>query len=190
QGATIPAEKVTVNGDKLRADFPRVNGFYEGTINQAATETTGTWTQNGTLPLIFKRADSSAKSAETKSEAKPASGEKPFTSPIDVSVSIPRTSFQADGKTHLAYELHIVNFNSLHTTLSQIEVLSDTGAELERSGQTELIADLLPVGNREATGTDKLNIGLGQILVVYMWVTLDGATKLPTALEHKITVKV
>src|SRR5689334_12834828 len=58
QGATIPADKVALNGDKLRVDFERVNGFYEGVLNKDATEITGTWTQNGAAqPLAFKRAE-------------------------------------------------------------------------------------------------------------------------------------
>ncbi len=188
QGATIPAEKVILTGDKLRAEFPRVKGFYEGAINKEGTEITGAWTQNGgTLPLSFKRVEASSR---PKEEPKAASAEKPFTSPIDVTIPIAPTAFQADGKTHLVYELHIVDFNALRATLSYIEVLSDTGAELKRVEQTELIASVLPVGNRDAVGADKLNIGLGGTLVVYMWVTLDGPVKVPAALEHKITVKV
>jgi peptidase M23-like protein len=42
QAATIPGDKVTLNGDKLRVDFARVNGFYEGVLNKEATEITGT----------------------------------------------------------------------------------------------------------------------------------------------------
>src|ERR1051326_4696033 len=38
QGATIPCDKVTLNGDKLRIDVGRVNGFYEGVINKEAGE--------------------------------------------------------------------------------------------------------------------------------------------------------
>src|SRR5262245_52999539 len=52
QGSTIPAEKVMLNGDKLRADFSRVNGFYEGSISKEGSELAGTWSQNGgSLPL-------------------------------------------------------------------------------------------------------------------------------------------
>lgn len=190
QGATIPAERVTVNGDKLHADFPRVNGFYEGSLNKEGTEIAGTWTQNGnSLPLAFKRAEP-AKASTTKDGSKTAPAEKPFTSPIDVTVPLGPTAFQADGKTHLVYELHIVNFSGQSTALTQIAVLSDTGSELARMEQTELLSGTMPVGNRDAVGMDKLNLGGGASVVVFMWVTVEGAAKIPAALEHKITVQV
>ncbi|HKD81856.1 MAG TPA: M23 family metallopeptidase [Candidatus Angelobacter sp.] len=190
QGATIPAEKVTVNGDKLRADFPRVNGFYEGTLNKQGTEIAGSWTQNGgTLPLAFKRAEST-KAVATKDDSKATPAEKAFTSPIDVTIPLAPTAFQANGKTHLVYELHIVNFSAQNTVLTQIAILSDTGAELGRMEQTELLSNTMPVGNRDALGMDKLNLGGGASVVVFMWVTVDGSAKVPAALEHKITVKV
>jgi murein DD-endopeptidase MepM/ murein hydrolase activator NlpD len=195
QGATIPADKVTVNGEKLRADFSRVDGFYEGAINKEGTEIAGTWTQGGgSLPLAFKRVESANTAAkpvvpETAEQAK-AGAEKPFTSPIDVMIPIAPTAFQADGKTHLVYELHIVNFSAQSTALAHIEVLNDSGVELARVDQTDLLSSILLIGNREAVGMDKLNIGAGATAVIYMWVTVDGPAKVPAALEHKITVKV
>ena len=193
QGATIPANKVTLNGDKLRVDVERVNGFYEGVINKDATEITGTWTQNGSAqPLAFKRAEAAT---AAKEDPKPAQAEKPFTSPIDVVVPLAPTAFQADGKTHLAYELHITNFSGTNIALASIEVLSDSGVTnswtvLSRIDASDLVADMYNPGNRQATGMDKLNIGAGQMAVVYMWVTLGSPSKVPSALEHKIAVKV
>jgi murein DD-endopeptidase len=193
QGATIPADKVTLNGDKLRVDFERVNGFYEGVINKDATEITGTWTQNAsTQPLAFKRAEAAA---ATKEDAKPAPVEKPFTSPIDVVVPLAPTAFQADGKSHLAYELHITNFSGQSIALASVEVLSESGvtnswSTLSRVDVSDLVANVYSPGNRQDTGMDKLTIGGDQMAVVYMWVTLDSPAKVPTALEHKVAVKV
>ena len=193
QGATIPADKVTLNGDKLRVDFERVNGFYEGVINKDATEITGTWTQNAsTQPLAFKRAEAVA---ATKEDAKPAPVEKPFTSPIDVVVPLAPTAFQADGKSHLAYELHITNFSGQSIALASVEVLSESGvtnswSTLSRVDVSDLVANVYSPGNRQATGMDKLTIGGDQMAVVYMWVTLDSPAKVPTALEHRVAVKV
>ena len=188
QGATIPADKVTLNEDKLRVDFERVNGFYEGVINKDATEIAGTWTQNGSLqPLAFKRAEAGT---TTKEDAKPTSAEKPLTSPIDVVVPLPTTAFQADGKTHLAYELHITNFSGQSITLASIEVLSDSGSALSRVDASDLVANVYSPGNRQASGMDKLNIGTGQMAVVYMWVTLEDPSRVPSSLGHKIAVKV
>ena len=159
QGATIPADKVTLNDEKIRVDFERVNGFYEGAFNQDGSELTGTWTQNGvTQPLAFKRAQANA---PTKDEAKPAAAEKPFTSPIDVLVPIAPTAFQADGKTHLVYELHITNYSGQNATLARIETLSDAVSSLARLEQADLLANVLLIGNRQAAGMDKLSIPPG-----------------------------
>jgi murein DD-endopeptidase MepM/ murein hydrolase activator NlpD len=188
QGATIPADKVTLNGDKIRADFNRVNGFYEGAFNKEWSEITGTWTQNGAQqPLVFKRAE-----ADTvpKEDAKPASVGKPLTSPIDVVVPLAPTAFQADGKTHLAYELHITNFSGQNISLAQIEVLSDSGSSLARVDPSDLFTNVYLPGNRQAAGMDKLNIGGGQMAVVFMWVTLESPGKVPAAIVHKISAKV
>ncbi|HEY7403329.1 MAG TPA: M23 family metallopeptidase [Candidatus Angelobacter sp.] len=195
QGSTIPATKVTLTGDKLHADFPLVNGFYEGVLNKEGSEINGTWSQNGSsLPLAFKRAESGIKAAtakdETKDKAQAAPAEKPFTSPIDVTIPVAPTAFQANGKTHLVYELHIVNFSGQSTTLAQIAVLNDSGTELARLAPVDVLTSILLVGNRDAAGMEKLNIGAGASAVVFMWVTVDGPAKVPAALEHKITAKV
>ncbi len=81
-------------------------------------------------------------------------------------------------------------FPSQPTTLAHIEALSDTGGELARVEQTDLVSNILPVGNRDAAGLDKLNLGPGGIAVIYMWVTVDNPSKVPAALEHRITVMV
>ncbi|HZI55349.1 MAG TPA: M23 family metallopeptidase, partial [Verrucomicrobiae bacterium] len=120
----------------------------------------------------------------------PASAEKPFNSPINVVVPLAPTAFQADGKTHLAYELHITNFSGQNIALSSIEALSDSGAALSHVDVSDPVANIYAPGNRQASGMDKLNLSGGQMAVVYMWVTLEGPAKIPTAIEHKIGVKI
>lgn len=190
QGATIPADKVTLTGDKVRVDVGKVNGFYEGTINKEATEIAGSWTQNGvTQPLSFKRG--SADSAQKKDEVKPAAPpQKPLTVPLDVMIPSAPTAVQATGKNVLVYELHITNFSGQNVTLTHIEVLGEGGAELARLGANELVTSVLLVGNRQAAGMEKLNLAPGQRAVVYIWVALDSSAKLPAALEHKVSAKV
>jgi murein DD-endopeptidase len=119
-----------------------------------------------------------------------ATPEKPFTSPIDVVVPLAPTAFQADGKTHLAYELHVTNFSGQSIALASVEVLSDSGSTLSRVEVSDLVANVSSPGNRQASGMDKLNIGAGQTAVIYMWVTLEHPSNVPSALEHKIAVKV
>ena len=190
QGATLPADKVTLADDKLRVDVESVHGFFEGTFNKDFSEIAGSWTQNGMVqPLAFKRAES-ASASPVKEEDKKTTSNKPFSSPADVTVPIAPTAFQADGKTHIVYELHITNFaGSQPMTLAWIEVLSDAGTSMARMEKADLLANTVVIGNYQATGMDKLNLAPGQMANVYIWITLENSAKVPAFLEHKIAVK-
>jgi len=124
-----------------------------------------------------------------KKDAQPATPPKPFTVPMDVIVPLAPTAFQADGKTHLAYELHITNFSGQSVSLAHIEVLSDSGVTISKVDSPGLIADVNAPGNRQATGIEKLKIGSGQMVAIYMWVTLDSPARVPAAIKHKISAK-
>jgi hypothetical protein len=57
----IPVEKAVFENEKLTLDVAVVRGSYEGTLDAAKGEITGTWRQNGQeLPLVFRR-DETAK---------------------------------------------------------------------------------------------------------------------------------
>ena len=104
---------------------------------------------------------------------------------------MPPTAFQADGKTHLAYELHITNFSGQNAvTLSRVEVLGDSASPLARMEKSDLLANTLLIGNYQAAGMDKPNLAPGQMANVYVWVTLEDPAKIPAALVHRITVKI
>ena len=60
---------------------------------------------------------------------------------------------------------------------------------MARLEQADLLTNVLLIGNRQAAGMDKLSIPPGQMAVVYMWVTLDSAARLPAGIAHKISVK-
>jgi uncharacterized protein len=58
QGATIPIDTITVNGDAVRMEIKSAAIVYEGTLNKERTELTGTFTQaDQKFPLTFKRGD-------------------------------------------------------------------------------------------------------------------------------------
>src|SRR5215831_2364054 len=116
--------------------------------------------------------------------------QKPLTSPINVVVPLAPIAFQADGKTHLVYELHVTDFSGANIALASIEVLSDSGTTLSRVEASDLAGNLYTPGNRKSKGMDKLNMSGGQTAVIYMWVTLDNPSKVPAAIEHKIAVRV
>lgn len=58
QGATIPIDTITVNGDAVRFEIKSAAVVFEGALNKERTELIGTFTQGGQqLPLTFKRSE-------------------------------------------------------------------------------------------------------------------------------------
>ncbi|HSF24682.1 MAG TPA: alpha/beta fold hydrolase [Blastocatellia bacterium] len=58
QGATIPIDTITVNGDSVRLEIKSPAIVFEGALNKERTELTGTFTQGDQqLPLTFKRSE-------------------------------------------------------------------------------------------------------------------------------------
>src|SRR5687768_2428153 len=61
QGATIPIDTITVNGDAVRLEIKSPPIVFEGTLNKERTELTGTFTQaDQQFPLAFKRGEQAA----------------------------------------------------------------------------------------------------------------------------------
>jgi dipeptidyl aminopeptidase/acylaminoacyl peptidase len=61
QGATIPIDTITVNGDSVRLEIKSPAIVFEGALNKERTELTGTFTQGDQqLPLTFKRTEQAA----------------------------------------------------------------------------------------------------------------------------------
>ena len=61
QGATIPIDTITVNGDALRLEIKSLAIVFEGALNKERTELTGTFTQGDQqFPLTFKRSEQAA----------------------------------------------------------------------------------------------------------------------------------
>jgi len=62
QGASIPIDVVTVNGQSVHLEWKSIEAKFDGKLNEAATELTGEFSQGGaTLPLALKRAGESDK---------------------------------------------------------------------------------------------------------------------------------
>jgi dipeptidyl aminopeptidase/acylaminoacyl peptidase len=61
QGATIPIDTITVNGDAVRLEIKSPAIVFEGTLNKERTELAGTFAQGGQqLPLTFTRTEQAA----------------------------------------------------------------------------------------------------------------------------------
>ena len=56
QGAKgIPVSSIAVKDTTLTLALPAINGSYQGRINADGDTIDGTWTQGGSLPLVFRR---------------------------------------------------------------------------------------------------------------------------------------
>jgi dienelactone hydrolase len=61
QGATIPIDTITVNGDAVRLEIKSPAIVFEGALNKERTEWTGTFTQaDQQIPLTLKRSEKAA----------------------------------------------------------------------------------------------------------------------------------
>lgn len=77
QGATIPIDAITVNGDSVRIEIKSAGIVFEGVLNKERTELTGTFTQGGqSFPLAFKR-------GEQQQAAPPAPPKPDYSAPAD-----------------------------------------------------------------------------------------------------------
>jgi uncharacterized protein len=72
QGATIPIDTITVNGDAVRLEIKSPAIVFEGALNKERTELTGTFTQGDQqLPLTFKRSEQPAVTTPPAPKPKP-----------------------------------------------------------------------------------------------------------------------
>jgi peptidase M23-like protein len=192
QGANLTVDNGSFNGDTLRFEVPSVGGVYEGTLNKAGTELTGTWTQRGVspLPLTFKRTTSAAEPAPS---AKPSTVHtpKPGMVPLDIVVPIAPTAFKAGGKWHLVYELHVTNLGKWDCLLTRIDVMNGDGGAAAK-----------PLANLSGTDLDKMivrtsqevaqnaKIAPGAFAIVYMWITSERLDDVPAKITHRIAAKI
>jgi dipeptidyl aminopeptidase/acylaminoacyl peptidase len=92
QGATIPIDTITFNGDAVRFEIKSPAIIFEGTLNKERTELTGTFSQGGQqIPLTFKRGEPAAGTPTPTPKPKPdysAPAGAPYTAE-EVSVKTP-----------------------------------------------------------------------------------------------------
>ncbi len=80
QGASIPIDTITVNGDAVRVEIKSAAILYEGTLNKERTELTGTFTQGEQkFPLTFKRGEPAAVTSPPPKRDYSAPADAPYT---------------------------------------------------------------------------------------------------------------
>jgi murein DD-endopeptidase len=193
QAAIIPMENITLKGDALRFEVKAVGGLYEGTLNAARTECSGTWTQSGVpaQSITFTRSTEDRTATESAAQ-KPAEGpkEKPISTFVDVVVPIAPTPFKADGKWHLVYELHLNNMDRWDYQVTKVEAISGdaSGTSLVAYSGADLEGAMARPGQPGVT--EKSRLAGGTMAVVYMWATVDRENAVPTTIRQRLTVKI
>jgi murein DD-endopeptidase len=193
QGATIAMQNITLKGDAVRFEVKDVGGLYEGTLNAARTEFTGTWTQGGApgQPITFARSTDDSPAKDNAAQ-KPVEGpkEKPISTFVDVVVPIAPTAFKADGKWHVVYELHLNNMDRWDYQLTKVEALSGdaSGRSLVSYAGTDLEGVMARPGQPGAT--EKSKLAGGTMAIVYMWATVDTENAVPATIRQRLSVKI
>ena len=106
--------------------------------------------------------------------------------PLELRVPAPPAPVRADGKVHLAYELHLTNFDNRGRELKliRLEVVSGAGPLLALEGEA-LAGVLRQPGKPEG---DKTALAGGARAIAFLWVTVeDGAV--PSELRHRVTIQ-
>jgi hypothetical protein len=118
--------------------------------------------------------------AEEPAKQAPAPRPRPIDAPLDVVAPVPPTAFRADGKNHLVYEIHVTNFGRDECALKRLDVASL--ARYSRDALTSLVTRPGPPPK------DKLRIEGGLRAVIFVWVTLDPGTAIPSNLGHRLAI--
>jgi hypothetical protein len=87
----------------------------------------------------------------------------------------------SDGKTHLVYELRMMNFTSGNVSVQQVDVLGD-GSTIATLDAAQIGTRLQPFGKRDAASD--LTAGAGAQLFLHL--TLANAQAVPQKLSHRI----
>ncbi len=191
QGVSLPMSAIRFENKKVHFEIPPVGGLYDGELNAAGTDITGTWIQTGVpaQPLNFHRATAETEQQPPASAQPAAPATKPFTAPLDTYVSIPPTPFAANGKVHLVYELHVANYGAADCSFTHLDILSP-GSDKPLASFTAADLEGMTTRPGQPAASPKTKLAPGTTAVVYLWLTLDNAQNVPDALRHKISMKV
>ena len=114
---------------------------------------------------------------------------KPVASPVDIVIPNLPQAFEADGKFHLVYELHIANLGKYDCALQRVEVLD--GSPAPRTLAAFEGADLQGMVVQPGRETPaKTLIPPSGFAVVYMWVTVASRDAVPASIRHRIASKI
>jgi hypothetical protein len=193
QHATLALAAITLKEDTARFEVPRVGGVYEGQLNPKGDAISGSWVQTSTIsqPLYFTRTSSSSEPQQSTSTpaAPPEHTAKPKFVAINAVPSIIPQAFQADGKWHVVYELHISSLDKRDYRFTRLEILDSASQKtLASFGGADLDKMFVHPGLGETQPAAKLTGG--QFAVVYVWLDFNRREDVPAAISQRITAKI
>ena len=131
QGATIPIDTITVNGDSVRFEIKSPEIVYEGTLNKDRTELTGTFSQGGQqFPLSFKRGEQAAVTPTATPTPTPSPKPKPdYSAPADAPYTAEEVLVKTPAGHTLAGTLTLPKGASSTKPVSAIVTITGSGPQ-------------------------------------------------------------
>ena len=107
--------------------------------------------------------------------------------PVALEIPVRPNPFRAEGKSILAYELHICSLFPGDLKLQRLEVLADTprGEPLAQY-QGEDLGELIAHPGSAQEPEDKASISPGTRAVVFLWIPIDSSMPVPRRIRHKL----
>jgi dienelactone hydrolase len=128
QGATIPIESVTIDGDKVRFELKSAGVVYEGLLNADRTELTGSFAQAGqSFPLTFKRSEQTA--AATPAPTPAPAPKADYSAPADAPYTAENVLVKTPGGFTLAGTLTLPKGASAKNPVGAIVTITGSGPE-------------------------------------------------------------
>jgi peptidase M23-like protein len=110
--------------------------------------------------------------------------------PVDITAGPAPQPVMADGRTRLLYELHLTNFSASPVELLGLDVFGGDAAEPLASYRGEALEKVLvAVGPTDSAGKVRA-IGGGRSVVIFLDLTLNPSTQVPTDLRHRFSLSI
>ena len=131
QGATVPFDTVTLDGDNARFEVKAAGIIYEAVLNKDRTELAGTFKQGGQeFPVTFKRAEQAAATPTTTPTPSPTPTPKPdYSAPADAPYTAENVLVKTPAGHTLAGTLTLPKGASSAKTVPAIATISGSGAQ-------------------------------------------------------------
>ncbi len=148
-----------------------------------------------TFALLAQLVFAAAPATHAQSAANPPAADekihtpKPVGPPLDILAPVEPVAFQADGKWHLVYELHVTNLGKWDCLLTRLDVMpADSAAKPIASYSGADLAGM--IARPGQTVTEPVKIAPGAFAIVFMWLTFDKREDVPEKFSHRIAMKI